>query len=160
MATATVQQIPEGYVPPTFEPPAPGAADAAPSLATKLYRIMGDIEAVPKLGHNKDQNYEYVRASEISKAVGKLLAKHRVSLTWEFDTTAPWEWRTTKTSSNKDWREVTIWFFAVFEDGDTREKKIIRWPGVGADGGDKAVAKAITAADKSFLTVQFQIPDN
>ena len=73
MATATVEQIPEGYVPPTFEPPAPGAADAAPSLATKLYRIMGDIEAVPKLGHNKDQNYEYVRASEISRAVGKLL---------------------------------------------------------------------------------------
>jgi hypothetical protein len=160
MATATVVQIPEGYVPPTFEPPAPGAAVAAPSLATKLYRIMGDIEAVPKIGHNKDQNYDYVRASEISKAVGKLLAKHRVSLTWEFDTTVSWEWRTTKTSSNKDWREVTIWFFAIFEDGDTREKKIIRWPGVGADGGDKAVAKAITAAGKSFLTIQFQIPDN
>jgi hypothetical protein len=127
-------------------------------LAQKLDQILSEIEAVPKSGRNKDQGYDYVRASDIVAATRKVFAKHGVFLKWVPRPDV--QWREYMSRNNNLQREATIWYDAIFMDAETGYEEAIPWPGVGSDSGDKNLAKAATSALKSFLSTQFQIPDN
>src|SRR6266849_2927329 len=114
-------------------------------LATKLLKILDEVEPAPKTGHNKDQGYDYQSAKDIVSVTRKVMAKHGVMLTWVPDP--------------NQLREVTVWYGATFTDAETGYEEIIPWPGAGVDAHDKSLAKAATAAMKSFLATQFQIGD-
>jgi ERF superfamily len=126
-------------------------------LAARLARVSGDILPVPKAGYNQDQNYWYQRSGDVSLAVRNSLAQHGVVLLWE---PVSIHWRNYKTVSNRDAREATIWYTATFIDSETGEQYSIRWPGIATDLQDKVLAKCATAALKTFLITQFQIPSD
>jgi hypothetical protein len=127
-------------------------------LATKLTKILDDIEDAPKTGRNKDQGYDYQSAKDIVSVTRKVFAKHGVFLKWVPDIPGI-TWREYMSRSNNLQREATIPYTAVFMDAETGYEELIPWPGVGVDGNDKCLAKAATAAMKSFLATQFQIGD-
>jgi hypothetical protein len=126
-------------------------------LATKLTKILGDVEAAPKTGRNKDQGYDYVSAKDIVSVTRKVMAAHGVFLKWVPNPDI--KWREYMSRSNNLQREATIWYAAVFMDAETGYEEAIPWPGVGVDAQDKSLAKAATAAMKSFLATQFQVGD-
>lgn len=164
-AVISTTTLPEGALPPG--PPAPGAAateDAAAlailrgKLAAKICKVMDEIEPAPKTGRNKDQHYSYVSARDIVSVTRKTMAKNKVRLKWVPSTTI--QWREYMSRSQNLQREATVWYAAVFVDAETGYEEIIPWPGVGVDGNDKSLAKAATAAMKSFLATQFQVGDD
>jgi len=126
-------------------------------LATKLTKILDEIEPAPKTGHNKDQGYDYQSAKDIVSVTRKVMARNGVMLTWIPNPAITW--REYQSRSNNLQREATIWYAATFTDAETGYEEVILWPGVGVDGNDKSLAKAATAAMKSFLATQFQIGD-
>src|ERR1700730_10538500 len=85
------------------------------------------------------------------------IAKNGVMLTWVPN--PPITWREYQSRNNNIQREATIWYSAKFTDAETGYAEINTCPGVGVDGNDKSLAKAATAAMKSFLATQFQIGD-
>jgi hypothetical protein len=127
-------------------------------LATKLTKILDDIEDAPKTGRNKDQGYDYQSAKDIVSVTRKVMAKHGVFLKWVPNIPGI-TWREYLSKSNNLQREATIPYDAVFMDAETGYEEVIPWPGVGVDGNDKSLAKAATAAMKTFLATQFQIGD-
>ena len=127
-------------------------------LATKLLKILDEVEPAPKTGHNKDQGYDYQSAKDIVSVTRKVMAKHGVMLTWVPDPNHL-HWREYQSRSNNLQREVTVWYGATFTDAETGYEEIIPWLGAGVDAHDKSLAKAATAAMKSFLATQFQIGD-
>jgi len=126
-------------------------------LATKLTKILDEIEPAPKTGHNKDQGYNYQSAKDIVSVTRRVMARNGVMLTWIPNPAI--SWREYQSRSNNLQREATIWYAATFTDAETGYEEVIPWPGVGVDGNDKSLAKAATAAMKSFLATQFQIGD-
>jgi len=141
---------------------APGLPDSSlrslkARLAQKLTKILGEIEAAPKTGWNNDQKYGYVSAKDIVSVTRKVMARNLVMLKWVPNTTI--QWREFMSRQQNLQREATIWYDATFCDAETGYEEIIPWPGVGVDGNDKSLAKAATAAMKTFLATQFQIGD-
>ena len=94
---------------------------------------------------------------EVFCVTRKVMARNGVMLTWIPN--PPITWREYQSRNNNIQREATIWYSAKFTDAETGYEEIIPWPGVGVDGNDKSLAKAATAAMKSFLATQFQIGD-
>jgi hypothetical protein len=146
MSAAEVPPIPD------LDPPA-----MPPKLAAKLWRVHADIQPVPKAGYNDDHHYWYQRAGDVAQAARASMAKHGLLLLWQPQGI---EWREYQTASNKTMREATVWYLATFFDGESGEEYSIRWPGVAMDLQDKVLAKCATAAQKTFLITQFQIPDD
>jgi len=156
MATADFKStVPEDDLIPAMSEQSVRALKAR--LATKLTKILDDIEPAPKTGHNKDQGYDYVSAKDIVSVTRKVMARHGVFLKWVPDPEL--HWREYQSRSNNLQREVTLWYAATFMDAETGYEEIIPWPGVGVDSSDKSLAKAATAAMKTFLATQFQIGD-
>ena len=130
-------------------------------LALKLALILGEIPEVPRLGVHEQQGYRYPRASDVNAVTRQVLSKHHVFPLW-----CPlpgFEWREFMSNSKQTaMREVTVWFDLTLIDADSNKSVTIRWPGVAADliTSDKVVAKAETNALKTFLVMQFQIPDD
>ena len=64
--------------------PGPGASapvhepKAMASLYAKMAKVMGDIERLPKSGHNSHFKYDYATESDIADAIRPLLAKYVV----------------------------------------------------------------------------------
>jgi hypothetical protein len=132
-----------------------------PKLAKKLAEILGEIPEVPRLGFHEKQGYRYPRASDINAATRTVLSNHHVFPLWRPH--HDFHWREFQSSSqNTMMREVTIWFDLTLIDADSGEFVTVEWPGVAADliGSDKVLAKAETNALKTFLVMQFQIPDD
>ena len=130
-------------------------------LALKLALILGEIPEVPRLGVHEQQGYKYPRASDVNAVTRKVLSKHHVFPLWQ--PLPGFEWREFMSNSKQTaMREVTVWFDLTLVDADSNKSVTIRWPGVAADliTSDKLVAKAETNALKTFLVMQFQIPDD
>jgi hypothetical protein len=47
---------------------------ATSSLIKKLSEILGEVGSIEKKGHNKAQNYDFVRETDVAEAIRKLLA--------------------------------------------------------------------------------------
>lgn len=121
---------------------------------TKLFgqiaKVMAEVRSLPKNGHNKQNNYDYVSSDDALESIGKAMAKHGVvvipSMTSYESAT---EGKMTRTRANFDMHICS-------DDGFTFTSQ---WSCEGIDYGnpDKALTKAITYATKTFLLKLFVV---
>lgn len=128
---------------------------AKPGLVRKLAEVMGEVERIPKSGHNAFHNYDYATEADIVAAVRAGLAKRSVFLTHKVESLA---WRSAQTKGG-ECPVATIHVTFTANDGDTGEVlDLAATVGEGQDAGDKAVYKALTGALKYALLKAFLIP--
>lgn len=128
------------------------------SLVTKLAKACRSVEFVEKKGHNQNQNYNYVRATDVADAIrGEFFNRHIILVCDEKDYR---HIRTIKTNSGGEMAEYLLHCEYTFVDGDTGEKL---GPfgafGTAMDSGDKHCYKAKTGALKYVLRGIGLIPD-
>ena len=126
---------------------------APKSLVAKLAEVMAEIDHVEKRGLNTFQNYKYVRAADIARAVRDGLAKRGVILLPKIINVRTYE----IPAREGTMQAVDLHVRYTFYDGEqTLETDGY---GTGTDKGDKAGYKAQTGALKYALRNAFLIPD-
>lgn len=131
-------------------------ASSTTSLAKKLSEVMAAIDHVEKRG--EATKYNYVKASDIARAVREELSKRHIVMTSEILSITP----LTATGRNGNMTGVTLHVRYTFRDGDTSETITSDAAGSGLGLGgesDKAIYKALTGALKYVLRMTFLIPD-
>lgn len=128
------------------------------TLASKMLDIMQDCDNVPKKGHNNAQNYDYVRAADVSDYVRKLLVKHRVICVPAFAAADDTQYQT-KSGSQMTLTRLKLGFNFIDADND-KDIISIETYGYGSDAGDKSIYKALTGAHKYALMQAFCIGTN
>jgi len=131
------------------------------TLVQKLIQVYEEIDHIQKAGHNKNQNYYFVRAADLVRAVRKALLKvgvyAEVNLVTEKQYTIARAERNGQASTPFNAADVRCTI--VFHDGDTSDTLTASGLGSGFDGGDKAVYKAQTGSIKYALRNAFLLPD-
>jgi hypothetical protein len=125
-------------------------------LVAKLAEVMAAVERVPKRGRNEFHRYDYATEADIVSTVRDELSKRGVMLIPSVQNHERHE-VTTKKNERGDPLTVLHMTF-TFVDGETGERETHPWLGVGQDGGDKGVYKAMTGAAKYFLMKTFLMP--
>lgn len=134
----------------------PAAAKAA--LKEKLFNIYTEVEGVEKKGHNSSQNYDYIKATDVTAAIRTALIKQRVYAEINFDFEGlPYF---IERKSGPPMAAVNVKCLAVFHDLDSNETLSGSGLGSGSDSGDKAVYKAQTGALKYALKNSFLLKDD
>ena len=129
------------------------------NLKEKLVKIYESIDHIAKKGHNKVQNYDYIKNSDVTHAIRKQLAELKVYAEIDFTFVgAPY---TIARAKDKDapFSAVNVRCFVLFHDLESPETLSASGLGSGCDGGDKAVYKAQTGALKYALKNAFLVPD-
>jgi hypothetical protein len=139
---------------PALEPePEPPPVELEVPLAQRIAAAMAEAGEVTKAARNPEQNYNYATAEAILAAVRLPLLRRGIILLPEVVEAA--EEEITSRSGSKGSRvRVTVRF--TFTDG--LETLVRSWVGEGQDYGDKAAAKAMTAAVKTFVRVAWLLP--
>lgn len=132
-------------------------SDEKTNLVKKLVAACEAVKGVEKRGHNLKQNYNYVKASDVAKAMRKELFKRGVLIL--SDEKELYVSGTVKTNSGGEMRELTLRVEYVILDSESSERLTVNAFGVAMDTGDKAVYKAKTGALKYFLRGLGLIPD-
>lgn len=120
------------------------------SLIRKLSEVMGEVERVPKSGHNKFHGYDYATEADIVSAVRRAMAERYLMLV--------------PTVLSDDWvdrpkgRLVKLRVRFTVHDGESGEEMSFEVLGEGEDQSDKATYKAMTGAVKYALLKLFLIP--
>lgn len=117
-----------------------------PSLISKLAQVMGEVERIPKHGHNAFHNYDYATEADITAAIRQKLAAQRVMVIPSVQ------------SVHREGTLTTIYMLFTFHDGDSPQTIEVPWAGVGDDKSDKGIWKAMTGAVKYLLLKSFLIP--
>lgn len=126
------------------------------SLITKLSAVMGEMDNIPKKGHNKAQNYDYVRETDVADAARKLLSKYHLFLHQSVVNHERHELY--KTNSGNMMILTIAWVDFTWYDGDTGASLPPQtFIGYGADTGDKGIYKASTGSEKYALMKTFLI---
>jgi len=129
---------------------------AAPVLASKLAKIMGEMRGVKKEGFNKAQQYRFVRETDVAEKASELLAAAGIWI--EQSVISHHREELYKTQSGSMMWLTTVEMEFRFIDGATGETTASRmFPGEGADTGDKGIYKAMTGAEKYFLMKSFLV---
>lgn len=126
-------------------------------LVAKLAEVMQAVDRIKKRGHNAFHNYDYATEADIVEAVRHEMASRFLMLIPEVVHLATQELGPNKKGDPRDPLTVLTMRF-TFMDGETGESISRQWFGVGQDGGDKGVYKAMTGAEKYFLMKTFLIP--
>ncbi|HUW30250.1 MAG TPA: ERF family protein [Planctomycetota bacterium] len=126
------------------------------TLAARLVSVIAETGAVPKAGFNQQQNYRYSTIGDVLEMVRGNLARNGVLLLMmpgnpEFAELTRGEGKAPMIACR-----LTVVF--RFADALTGESLEIAWLAEGQDVGDKAVAKALAAAQKTFLVRTFLLP--
>lgn len=116
------------------------------SLASKLARIMGELESVPKRGRNDFHGYDYATEADIAAAVRSKLAAAGVAVCI-----------TTNGEPTLQGDLMLVPLTISLVDGETGELWGGNFYGAAQDKGDKALWKAMTGAMKYFLLKTFLI---
>lgn len=124
------------------------------SLVRKLAEVMGEIERVPKSGHNSFHNYDFATEADIVAAVRTGMAKRHLML---IPSVQHKEFQAIATKNGND-RLCTLTVRFTIVDGDSGESEFFDVIGEGQDRGDKATYKAMTGATKYALLKLFLIP--
>ena len=128
------------------------------TLIQKLVSVYEKIDHIDKTGHNKNQNYDFVRAADMVRAVRKALFElgvyAEVNFTNERQYTIPRE-----KAPNAPFAAVDVRCDIVFHDSESTDTIHASGLGTGADTGDKAIYKAMTGAIKYGLRSAFLVPD-
>lgn len=127
------------------------------SLVKKLAEVMEAVERIPKRGRNTFHNYDYATEADIVAAVRSELAKRHVMLLPEVVSCDFRELQPNKDGKPRDPLTVLHMTF-TFLDGESDEVIAKPWIGIGQDGGDKGVYKAMTGGEKYFLMKTFLMP--
>lgn len=140
---------------------------SAKQLATKLARIMAEIETVAKTGYNDFHKYSYATEANILEAVRAKLSAASIFIYTSTDkteiiTTVTRERRTMKdgtvVESEKASHITAVTTLHTIVDGESGEQFVVQGYGQGQDSGDKGGYKALTGAIKYFLLKTFMIP--
>lgn len=125
-------------------------------LAKKLQAVSRACRHIGKDGHNRDQNYGYVSADAVAKAVGDACLEVGLLLSPDFEPlTAPQETYATKNGGL--WRFCRVKCVLTVVDADTGARWVTVSYGDGTDPADKAILKAQTAAHRDALKKLFLI---
>lgn len=116
---------------------------------------MKQVKYIEKKGYNKFHKYKFATESDVNEKVREELAKVNVIMipNMEHHETREHENR----SGNTEYI-VTVDMSFRFIDGETGEEITFKMSGSGQDAGDKAIMKAISAAQKYALMKAFMIP--
>jgi len=126
-----------------------------PTLAERLVAVLAQTQAVPKAGYNEQQRYRYPTIGGVMEMVRVALAAHGVFL-WTVPADVQFTDIAREGKASIACARLTVTF--RLEDAATGETMAIAWPAEGQDVGDKAVAKALAAAQKTFLVRTFLLP--
>lgn len=125
-------------------------------IATKLVAAMKSIDAVEKRGRNTQQNYGYVKATDVANEVRKALIDAGIAFTYSVQSERYWE---SQTKSGTTQFFCSLMVACVFTDAESGESASFQCIGWGADSQEKAPYKAMTGALKYALRMNFLIPD-
>lgn len=133
-----------------------GTTVAAKGLAAKLAEIMGEVNRIPKRGHNDFHNYDYVMEADLTEAVREKLSSRGIALIPSVKERHRYEILNKDGIAGGSFDYVTIDFMLIdSESGETLTSTMV---GSGYDKGDKGIYKAITGATKYWIYKTFLIP--
>jgi hypothetical protein len=132
----------------------PETSTVPKKLFLKLSAIQGDLKEVKKTGRNTYQNYDYMKADDLIRALSPLLTKHKVLMLPQ----AILDYSKTEFTNSKQGlsynTELNIqWAFVDCESGETWTTVI---PGWGQDTGEKGGYKALTGSHKYAINLIFK----
>lgn len=127
------------------------------SLIKKLAEACNAVGGVEKKGKNDFQNYHYVRAADVAKAIRhELFSRGVVLIQNEKEFKQIGVVLTNKGAEIREWQlDVEI----IIHDADSDDSLTVQAIGVAMDSGDKAIYKCKTGATKYFLRSLGLIPD-
>lgn len=132
----------------------PGKDDAGPeNIAAKVAQVMGHLSSLDMNGTNTYHNYRYLTIGQIAEALRPLLANANLAIIPALVRVEP----IVKDNTEKG---VTAHVDFTLVCGDTGAMLTSRWQGEAFDSQDKAINKAIRAAQKYYLLVTFDISDS
>lgn len=130
------------------------ASAPAPAVHEALARVMADVQAVKKTGHNAHDNYNFRGIDAVMNAAGPAMRAHGVvPLPLLQEVT----YRDTQTSTGKATREVNVKVTYRFV-GPAGDHLDVTVPGEALDRGDKGTAKAMSVAYRIALLQVLCIP--
>lgn len=129
------------------------------TLLEKLHSVYQSLDAVEKSGHNKSQNYDYIRAADVTHAIRKQLIDLKVYAEINFDFVGGPFTIAREKAPNAPFSAVLVKCSIVYWDLESGETKTASGLGTGADTGDKAAYKAMTGSLKYALKNSFMVAD-
>jgi hypothetical protein len=125
-------------------------------LITRLVEVAQEIDHIDKGGYNKAQEYHFVKATDVARAIREGLYKRGILTVVDstVESVLPY-------TSGKGGQMflTTVRGTITFIDTLTDATLVARGVGQGTDSGDKGVFKAITGMIKYMLTSTFLIPN-
>lgn len=128
-------------------------------LKEKLYEIYKALDVIEKAGHNQSQHYDYIKASDVTRAIRSQFIEQKIYAEINFDFVgSPYTIARAK-DPNAPFAAVNVKCSIVFHDLDSEVTLTASGLGTGADTSDKAVYKAMTGALKYALKNAVLAPD-
>lgn len=130
------------------------------NIFQKMNAVTSAVERIPKRGHNKFHNYDYILEADIVDGVRQPLLDNGLTI---IPSVVERETERMKTADGdgrvKEYniRRVLV-EFTIVDDDDPTVTIQSRWWGEGIDALDKGFYKAYTGAQKYFFTKTFHIP--
>ena len=132
--------------------------DLEKSLVAKLAEAMEQVGGVEKKGRNQAQNYDYVKAADVAKALRhELLQRGVMIIPDEVECITKQIQFTNAKGETRQSNEVQVKTAYHITDGAT--ELVMHGIGIAWDSGDKAIYKAKTGALKYFLRGLGLVPD-
>jgi len=126
------------------------------NLRQKLVQVYSRIDHIEKAGYNEKQRYAFVRSADVLHPVRKAFLELGIWAEPNYELLGTYD---IKTNSGGNMHAATVKATIKLYDADSDETKTISGLGDGADGGDKGILKAQTAATKNALRNGALIPD-
>jgi hypothetical protein len=128
------------------------------SLVEKLAEACHAVGGIEKKGRNQAQNYDYIRAADVAKAIRhELFERGIVIIPNEVECIAKQIDFTNAKGETRHSNEVQL--KTAYNITDGKETLVMHGIGIAWDSGDKAIYKAKTGALKYFLRGLGLIPD-
>lgn len=125
------------------------------SIGEALAAVMEEVSAIGKNRRNTQQSYSFRGIDDFANMLHPVLAKHGVVLRPRVHSSTYLDSYSTKNGANMFRVTVTLDVGFVAPDGS---EHVVRTVGEGADTGDKATNKAMSAALKYALLMTFLVP--
>lgn len=126
------------------------------TLREKLIKVYDAIDHLEKSGRNQKQNYSFIKAHQVLRAVRDEFSKLGVYAEPNFEYLGTYD---IATHSGGKMHASTVKATVRLWDKDSQETMVISGLGDGADSGDKGIFKAQTGALRTALRYAFLIPD-
>lgn len=131
----------------------PGRDNAGPeNIAAKIARVMGHINGIAREGYNEHFRYAYLTISQVVDTLRPLMAAENLVMLASIRSVQD-------IVKNNTVVGVTVDLELSLVCGDTGAMLVCDWRGEAQDKQDKAINKAVRAAQKYFLMVTFGISE-